>query len=114
MFGDKLSIVEALFVTVFSMGIVFFALIMLSFMIDGMSALFNDKKKKTIDEPIGIVENEEEVVEDNEEELVAVIAAAVAASLSTSVENITIKNIKRVPQTTPIWGRMGRQEQIYN
>ena len=117
MFGDKLTVAQTAFVTVFSMGIVFFSLILISFMIDGLNVLLNKKKKDEANQQLEIVESnevEEYEDEDNDEEIAAVIAAALAATLSTSVDNITIKNIRRVPQNTAVWGRMGRQEQIYN
>ncbi|RKD20956.1 hypothetical protein BET04_08935 [Caminicella sporogenes] len=51
-------------------------------------------------------------VEENDEELVAVITAAIAASLNTSTHNIIVKNIIRIPDTTPVWGKAGRLEQM--
>ncbi len=42
--------------------------------------------------------------------LVAVITAAIAASLNTSMHNIVVSSIKRIPDTTPVWGQSGRGE----
>lgn len=52
-----------------------------------------------------------ETAEDSEE-LIAVITAAVAASLNTATHNIVVKNIVRMPDVTPAWGRAGRVEQM--
>ena len=50
--------------------------------------------------------------EEDEEELIAVISAAIAAGLGTSMHNIFVKNIVRVPDATPAWGQSGRIEQM--
>ncbi|WDV45531.1 OadG family protein [Clostridiaceae bacterium M8S5] len=106
---------EGLNVTLLSMGVVFFALILISFMIDLIKVAIANKKKEEIKPE---VTNDTVIEEANnysdDEELVAVISAAVASMMDTSIDNITIRNIKRVPQTTGVWGKMGRQEQIYN
>lgn len=114
MFGESIDISETLIVTVFSMAIVFATLIVISFVLDGFKVAFHkdNKKKETI---VTKPEPTQEIVEEeNSEELIAVIAAAIAASMNTPIDNIHIKNITRVSQSTPVWGRMGRQEQIYN
>lgn len=51
--------------------------------------------------------------EEEDEELIAVIAAAVAASMNTSIHNIVVRNIVRVGDQTPAWGRAGRAEQMH-
>ncbi|WP_066500809.1 OadG family protein [Abyssisolibacter fermentans] len=112
MIGEKVTFMQGLFVTLFSMGIVFLTLILISFMIDGIRNVFGRKKKEEIVEKNAELVAVEEV-ENDDEELVAVISAAVASMLSTSIDNIHIKSIKRIPQTTGVWGRMGRQEQLY-
>ncbi len=50
--------------------------------------------------------------EAQEDELIAVITAAVAASLKTSIHNIVVRNIVRIPDETPAWARSGRVDQI--
>ncbi len=52
-------------------------------------------------------------VQEDEEELVAVISAAIAATLGTSVQNIVVRNIVRVPDQTPAWGQSGRVNQMH-
>ncbi|WFA07720.1 hypothetical protein [Tissierella sp. Yu-01] len=48
----------------------------------------------------------------SDEELIAVIAAAVSASMGVGVPDINIKSIKRVPQSSTPWTRMGKIEQL--
>lgn len=115
MLGDSVSIGQSLMITVFSMAIVFIALLVISYLIDGLRAIASkDNGKKTVEEKLEIEEKKDIVEENsNEEELVAVIAAAIAASQGIDVSDVKISSIKRVPQNTPVWSRMGRQEQIF-
>lgn len=113
--GDTITPEIMLLITFVSMGIVFGALILLTFIL-GLFKITFYKEKKSNKELVKVAPVNE-VVADNdndedEEELIAVITAAIASSMSTSIDNIVIRNIRRVPQTTAVWGRMGRQEQV--
>ncbi|NBI06524.1 OadG family protein [Senegalia massiliensis] len=117
---DGISLSEGLIVTVFSMAIVFATLVVISLILTGFkSAFYKEEKKEPVKKgvlPVNentVVENTEEIV-DNDEELVSVIAAAISAATGQSVENIYIRNIKRVSQASPVWAMAGRQEGIYN
>lgn len=112
MYGDTVSMGGALVITIVSMGIVFATLIVISYILSGFKTVFYKEKKET-KEPI-VNEIIKEETKENNDELVAVIAAAISMSTNKPIDNFYIRNIKRVPQTTPIWGKMGRQEQIYN
>lgn len=120
MLGNKVTMGQSLMVTVFSMVIVFLALLIISYLIKGLQNFSQKDKKKSKEtiENIDLVNSEKEVekVEEslNDEELVAVIAAAIAASIGVDVSNVRIKSIKRVSQNTPIWSKVGREEQIFN
>lgn len=46
------------------------------------------------------------------DDVIAAITAAIAASLKTSTSNIVIRNIKPAGQNVPVWGMMGRTEQV--
>ncbi|QEK11104.1 sodium pump decarboxylase subunit gamma [Crassaminicella thermophila] len=119
---QKLSIGEkmlaSLYVMVLGMAVTFVALCILWGLIVLMSKMINSTKKeatkvvqapeKTIAPAVEVEKEEKE----NEEELVAVITAAIAASLQTSTHNIVVRNITRVKDITPAWGRMGRIEQM--
>lgn len=117
-------VLDSLKVMVLGMGTVFVALIGLVFIIKALHRLTDKSaqpqsasKTEQAFEPaqkIDVVNNaiqlQEQVEED--EELIAVIAAAVAASLHRSTHDIVVRSIRRVPAITPIWNRIGRQEQI--
>jgi glutaconyl-CoA/methylmalonyl-CoA decarboxylase subunit delta len=118
---DGVNLSEGLIVTLFSMGIVFLTLIIISLILGGFKAIFykDDSKKTSVKKetpPIGdnaIAEDTEEIV-DNDEEIVAIIAAAIAAHTGNRVENINVKNIRRIQQTSPIWMKAGRERAVYN
>ena len=120
--SDGVSINEALIITLFSMGLVFVTLLIISFILDGFKAAFYKKgSKKKVENaqqsPVKTVEPkvvEPKVVEpeQDDEELVAVITAAIALNLSKSTSDIVVRNIRRVPQSTPAWAKACRQEQF--
>ncbi|SHK22779.1 sodium pump decarboxylases, gamma subunit [Caminicella sporogenes DSM 14501] len=113
--GEKL--LASIYVTILGMSATFAALIILWGCIIIMSKLLNTSKPKeeTVEVksvPTSQVNVSVPEVEENDEELVAVITAAIAASLNTSTHNIIVKNIIRIPDTTPVWGKAGRLEQM--
>jgi len=73
-------------------------------------------KKKREDEKIEEkVESSKEYLElEDTEEIIAVISTAIAAYLGEPANGFYVKAIRRVPNTTPIWGMLGRQEQAYS
>lgn len=113
--GEKL--LASSYVTILGMGVTFTALVILWGLVALMSKMLMSKNApkqetpKVVATPAPAPEIKAEVAE-NEEELVAVITAAIAASLQTSTHNILVKNIVRLPDPTPSWGRMGRLEQM--
>lgn len=117
MLGEKVSIGQALIVTVFSMGIVFLALLIISYIIDGFRFIFYKDNKKVDKEQKKAIEPKKNVPqeiinEEDDEELIAVITAAIAASISRPVSEIKVKNIRRIPTKTPIWAKTGRLKQM--
>ncbi|SHJ89331.1 OadG family protein [Paramaledivibacter caminithermalis] len=114
--GEK--IMASLQVTLLGMAITFIALIILWGLIIVMSKALNTtqpKKKETNEVKVSpSLDVKPEIKEDlgENEELVAVITAAIAASLNTSTHNIVVKNIVRVADPTPAWGKAGRVEQM--
>ncbi|WP_052045198.1 OadG family protein [Caloranaerobacter azorensis] len=118
MLGDNITIGQVLIVTVFSMGIVFLALLVISYIIDGFRFVFYkenkgvDKRQKKSIKPEKIEPKEIFNEEEDDEELVAVITAAIAANISRPASEIKIRNIKRVPTNTPVWARAGRLKQF--
>lgn len=115
--GDRMMGVGV--TVVLGMGITVLALIFIQFLIGFMTSILAEKPKpaeesvpapaatKTEAAPV-----QEEAPAANDEELVAVIAAAIAAQMGTSSDNIVIKNVRRVIDATPTWGRAGISDQM--
>jgi sodium pump decarboxylase gamma subunit len=112
-FGSK--IMAGLVTTVMGMGITFIALILLQFIISWMERLASPGRQpasaaaeapSSSATPEGITDNEEDL------ELTAVITAVLANHLHTSSDNIIIRNITRIEDSSPLWNRAGILEQI--
>ncbi|WP_319372311.1 OadG family protein [uncultured Ilyobacter sp.] len=112
--GDKMMGVGV--TVVLGMGITVVALIFIQFLIGFMTSMLAEKPKTTTETQATpkseAVQAQEEASETSDEELVAVIAAAIAAHLGTSVNNLVIRNITRVSDSTPAWGRAGIVDQM--
>jgi sodium pump decarboxylase gamma subunit len=111
--GDK--ILGGIMVSVIGMTITVLCLALLWGAIAVMTKVLV-KKPKT--QPVVVVPNaapvQVAIIEETEEDedLIAVITAAIAASLNTSIHNIVVQNIVRVPDDTPAWAKSGRIEQM--
>lgn len=111
-FGEKLM--ASSYVALLGMIVTFVALMIIWGLILTMTKLVGEAQQKKavqitkVPTPKVIVEEAKE----NQEELIAVITAAVAASMNTSTHNIVVRNIVRIPDTTPAWGVAGRAEQM--
>lgn len=114
--GEKL--LASLYVTILGMSVTFAALVILWGLVVVMTKLVNKPSPKEAAPKVvatpAPAQNPKPAVEaaQEDEELVAVITAAVAATLQTSTHNILVRNIVRLPDPTPSWGRMGRLEQM--
>ncbi|WP_320047902.1 OadG family transporter subunit [uncultured Ilyobacter sp.] len=113
--GDKMMGVGV--TVILGMGITVIALIFIQFMIGFMTSMLAEKPKTAAESTPGPTKTQaapvqEEVPATNDEELVAVIAAAVAAHLGTSTGNLLIKNIRKVADATPTWGKAGIVDQM--
>ncbi|EOD01127.1 OadG family protein [Caldisalinibacter kiritimatiensis] len=119
-FGDSVTLGQSLYITIFSMLIVFATLLVISYILSGFKVLFyKDNKQKVKKDTVrtntqqkATVENKVEQDNEQDEELVAVITAAIAASLSRPATDIRIRKIKRVQQQSTPWAVAGRNEQI--
>lgn len=120
--GEKLF--GSIQVAVFGIAVVFLALFLLFVIIKALEVTIHtaeDKHKASVAKkeaakiqtqaPAKVEEKVEEAPEDDMQ-LVAVITAAVAASLHTSTHNIVVRNIVRIPEATPAWGKLGRMQQV--
>lgn len=115
----EMGMSQAWVVTLFSMGIVFLTLIIISYTIDVMRVLLNRKTKKkdnisnvnisnsqnnTIQEKTAIS------IEEDETEIVAAISAAIAYILGKNTSDFIVKNIKRTPELDSSWANAGRMK----
>lgn len=120
---DGITLGESLVVTAFSMLLVFAALIAISLILSAFKLLGNRQEKKPSNQakakevpskeskPTEVIINEQ-ISEEDDLELIAVITASIAATLSKPMSSIVVRNIVRVPQSTPVWGSVSRQEMI--
>ena len=116
--AEKITLLDSLVITVFSMAVVFAVLAGISFLIRILKAVSNGGEKKEVKnqiqenlnvKPVSNIK-EKEAVED--EELIAVISAAIAASLGVSIPEIRIRTIRRVNQSTTSWAQANKIEQV--
>ena len=114
MIGNEVSGMQALTVTVFSMGLVFLTLFAISLILDAFKVqnerdqkiqAKKEEEKKAQEKP----EETKPVIEkqkEDEDELIALITAALAASLNTQKDKLIIKNIRQIQD--PTWAQTGR------
>ena len=104
-------VMACLVTTGLGMGITFVALILLQFIISWMERLLAPRRPAvpTATEPTSAATV---ITREDDNELVAVITAVLANHLRTTSDNIVIKNIVRIEDSTPIWQRAGILEQI--
>ncbi|HAS73701.1 MAG TPA: hypothetical protein DCS67_06115 [Clostridiales bacterium UBA8960] len=119
--GEKL--IATGYVIILGMAITFTALVLIWFLTSLMSKMIQKiESKNTVakvkpqpaQSPTSAANTAPTVAQvstdEDESELIAVITAAVAASLNTSMHNIRVSNIRRVSDSTPVWGKSGRSE----
>lgn len=114
------KMVATLYTTILGMGITFAALLVIWATTAIMSKIIRSLENRNKEEIVRVVEpKKEEIVKitedengEDDEELIAVISAAIAASLNTSIHNIVVRNIIRVDDKTPAWGKAGTIEQM--
>jgi len=116
------KMLATLYTTILGMGITFVALLIIWATTAIMSMIIRfieSRNKEKIgrvaelkEENIAKTTENDQVEDDEDEELIAVISAAIAASLNTSIHNIVVRNIIRVDDKTPAWGKAGTIEQM--
>ncbi|MBN2259339.1 MAG: OadG family protein [Clostridiales bacterium] len=115
-FGDKM--LASTYVTILGMGITFMALIILwgAIVILGKVVRGLEKKSAAIqivkESPKVQAVKSESAVEEDDYELVAVITAAIAAVTNQPINQIYVKNIRRVGDNLPVWQKAGIANQI--
>ena len=118
-FSDTFS--YTLIVTLFGMGIVFIVLVLLQYVLKLMEIVFHKEKKAAAEvAPVSEIKAVEaaapqiNVIDaEDDAQLAAVITAAVISCLGGN-SNIVVRNIRRVSDQTPAWGRVSRTEQMAN
>lgn len=116
---DGVSLIESLWITLFSMALVFAALGALYLILLAFEKIFykeeispvhpsaNVKEKPTVSETY-------EDTEDNMQEIVAAISAALLINKSASGKTLSIKNIRKLSQASSTWKNVGKQESVLN
>ena len=112
MYGDKINLLDAGIITVFSMTVVFISLLVISYVIDITKALLSKKVNKV--EDIKVVQQPSQPVVstavEDDTELVAVITAAISTMTGTSSSGLVVRNIKRLPDYDSAWSKTGKIE----
>lgn len=117
MYGDVVTIPQAITVCVFSIAVVFFVLYLLSVLINVVAAIINGAQKKSDPAPAtkaapAPVETVTETAEPEDDgALTAVIAAAIAAATGKSASSFVIKSIRPLNQDSE-WGRISRSSSL--
>ena len=102
------------YVIILGVGITFVALVLIWWITVLMSKTIQTiearnaivEVKPLMPQPVATVQ----VDNADDEELIAVISAAIAASLNTTMDNFKVTNIRRISDSTPTWGKVGRSE----
>ncbi len=110
MYGDIVTMGDAGVITLFSMGIVFATLLLISFVLDLFKVIFTKKKEEKIEkiDAAPVAQATQAVVE--EDELVAVITAALAAHIGKSTDQLIVRSIVQTGNQQPAWSQAGRME----
>lgn len=111
MLGTLYTIMLGMFVTFVALVLIMYLTKLMSYIILSLEKKKQPVKPAVVQQPVAQPSAPAQVVSSEEdEELVAVITAAIAASLNTSMHNIVVTNITRVADSTPAWGKVGRNE----
>ena len=108
MYGNEITLLDSGVITVFSMALVFVALIVISFFIDFVAFLINRGAKKEEPKAAAAPVVEEVIEEEDDSELVAVIAAAVAATSGKSMNAFVVRSIVPSAENESEWAKAGR------
>lgn len=115
MYGDKVDLGQALFISLFAMAVVFLVLLVISYLID-ITALFLKKSAKSKKSNNAVsdatIASVSATSDKSRDDTIVVIAAAIAAYLGTSVDNVRITKIRRVTQNDTAWNERGLLAQI--
>jgi Na+-transporting methylmalonyl-CoA/oxaloacetate decarboxylase gamma subunit len=120
MIGEQVSMGQTFTITVFSMGLVFLTLFVISLILDlfrvgnerdqrqAKKKLEQEEAKAAKEQPVVQQEVQQQAQDDGQ--LIAVITAAIAASLNTTTDKLRIKTIRQTED--PRWAQTGRIENM--
>ncbi|MBW2682650.1 MAG: OadG family protein [Deltaproteobacteria bacterium] len=110
--SDKLF--AGLMATILGMGITFISLIVLQFAMVLMEKMLGRPAKQSVQKALhsSPPAPSPEVTGADDNELIAVISSVIALQLKTSVNNIVIRNIEKIEDSSSAWNRTGRLEQM--
>ncbi len=110
--SDKLF--AGLMATILGMGITFISLIVLQFAMVLMEKMLGRPAKQSVRKALhsSPPAPSPEVTGADDNELIAVISSVIALQLKTSVNNIVIRNIEKIEDSSSAWNRTGRLEQM--
>lgn len=102
--GDKVSFIDSVLVTVFSMVVVFVVLLTISYLINLLKVTTNKENKNSATQKEkkeeNIVENHEiSSVENIPDELLAVLTASIAANEGIDADKVKIRGIRKLNST---------------
>jgi sodium pump decarboxylase gamma subunit len=110
-------LMAGLVTTLLGMGITFVALVVLLFitsLFDKLSAL--EKTQSESPQRTAPTAKKKDIKPEpkSDEELVAAITAAIAITLNTPANDIIVRNIRKIEDSTPAWSKAGIAEQMQN
>lgn len=112
MYGELITMADAGVITLFSMGIVFATLLLISFVLDLFKVISVKSQEKQAEKTAAVVEVQAPTakVEEDDDELVAVITAALAAHIGKNTDQLIVRSIVQVSAQQPAWAQAGRME----
>lgn len=96
MFGNEVSIFDAINITISSMAIVFLTLIVISIVLSFFKHIFKQPVKATAPAKPQVNKVEKVVEEDDEERVVVALAASIMAGEGKINPNLHVKRIERI------------------
>lgn len=99
MYGNEINLADALFISAFSISVVFIILFLISTITDIVAFFINGKKSKKPVSSLTPVLNKNSIdTRGVDDATVAVIAAAISCMTNVSSDKLIIKSIKRIPK----------------
>ncbi len=99
MYGNEINLTDALFISAFSICVVFIILFLISTITDIVAFFINSKKdKKSLTSSVPVINNNSLNSKSIDSATVAAIAAAISCMTGIGSDKLIIKSIKRIPK----------------